>query len=394
MQSMYHRLTSLLLAIAIVLACASAAPTAGAEAKPNPKTYKPAPKADKAAPPAPKADKAPPRPRTQDRRSPRRSRWRSRTPQPYSKNHTSTRSAFSPIAARAGASTVAVFCDGKQVALGTVVDAAGYVLTKASELAAAPQCRLRDGSEVPATVVATDDGNDVALLKITAKGLRPVQWADDDPPVGSWVITPGLDDVPISIGVVSVARRKGPAIRRTPDRGFLGISFSRAGTDARIGQVIPQTSAAKAGLRANDLIVKIDDKPVKDRKTVLGLLGATKPKQNVTLRIKRGDKERDISATLGQWPAGGRVNPQQTMGGALSKRRTGFESIIQHDSTLKPNQCGGPALDSDGKAVGINISRAGRVESYILPASLARTLTAKLKAAGAKKPAKTGKARK
>jgi len=118
------------------------------------------------------------------------------------------------------------------------------------------------------------------------------------------------------------------------------------------------------------------------------VLRQTKPDQEITLRVRRGEKELDLSAALGKYPAGGWINPQQYAGGDLSERRTGFERIIQHDSTLQPNQCGGPALDADGKAVGINISRAGRVESYILPASLVRPLIAKLKAAGDAKPKK------
>ena len=369
MQNMRYRLAGLLAAGTIALAFASGlAPAA------KPKADTPAEK-----PPQPQRD-----PRSgRGRGTPRSFRHRTRPPQPYSKNHPSARGAFKSIAAPAGASTVAIYCDGKQVALGAVVDAAGYVVTKASEVAGAAQCRFRDGKSIPATLVAKDDRNDVALLRVSAKGLKPVQWADDDnPPVGSWVITPGLADVPVSIGVVSVARRKGPSSRR-PDRGFLGISFPTTGDDARVGQIIPQTAAARAGLKTNDVIVKVDGKPVTDRNTLLSLLSGTKPKQKVKFRIKRGGKEIDVSATLGLYPVG-RFNPQQYIGGALSERRTGFESIIQHDSTLLPNQCGGPAVDADGKAVGINISRAGRVESYILPASLARTLIAKLKTAAAK----------
>ena len=375
MQSMRYRLAWLLAAGAIVAACASAL---GLQAEP--KIGKPAEK-----PPQPRRD-----PRSgRDGRRLRSPGRRARPPQPHSKNHPSARGAFKSIAAAAGASTVAIYCDGKQVALGAVVDAGGYVVTKASELAPGARCRFRDGRSVPTAIVAKDDRNDVALLKVSPKGLKPIQWADDDnPPVGSWVITPGLSDVPVSIGVVSVAKRKGPTSRR-PKRGFLGITFPSTGNDARVGQVIPQTGAARAGIKPNDVIVKVDDSPVKDRNTLLSLLGRSRPKQKIKLRIKRGDKEMDVSATLGLYPVG-RFNPQQYIGGALSERRTGFQSIIQHDSTLMPNQCGGAALDADGKAVGINISRAGRVESYILPASVARALIARLKTAAAK-PADTGK---
>ena len=51
---------------------------------------------------------------------------------------------------------------------------------------------------------------------------------------------------------------------------------------------------------------------------------------------------------------------------------------IQHDSVLRPIDCGGPVVDVDGKVVGLNIARAGRVESYALPSSLVRETVDKL----------------
>jgi S1-C subfamily serine protease len=51
-------------------------------------------------------------------------------------------------------------------------------------------------------------------------------------------------------------------------------------------------------------------------------------------------------------------------------RLSGFERVIQHDTVLNPEECGGPVLDSQGRAIGINIARAGRVVSYLLPSSL------------------------
>src|SRR5690606_15227199 len=53
----------------------------------------------------------------------------------------------------------------------------------------------------------------------------------------------------------------------------------------------------------------------------------------------------------------------------LSFRRTGFESVLQHDTFLLPEHCGGPLCDLDGHVVGINIARAERIASYALPAA-------------------------
>src|SRR5260370_19446003 len=56
--------------------------------------------------------------------------------------------AFREPVARAGQSTVRVFCDGKRVALGTIVGADGWILTKASELNGAPVCHLSDDRQL------------------------------------------------------------------------------------------------------------------------------------------------------------------------------------------------------------------------------------------------------
>ncbi len=41
---------------------------------------------------------------------------------------------------------------------------------------------------------------------------------------------------------------------------------------------------------------------------------------------------------------------------------------------LRPADCGGPLVDLSGKAVGINIARAGRTESYAAPADKVQAL--------------------
>ena len=62
------------------------------------------------------------------------------------------------------------------------------------------------------------------------------------------------------------------------------------------------------------------------------------------------------------------------MGSVLSNRRGGFPKILQHDTVIKPADCGGPLVDLDGKVVGINIARAGRSESYAIPSEAVREL--------------------
>ena len=66
-----------------------------------------------------------------------------------------------------------------------------------------------------------------------------------------------------------------------------------------------------------------------------------------------------------------KANYQNTLGNhELSERRKDFKLAFRHDCTIQPDECGGPLVDLDGRVIGINIARAGRVESLALPNSI------------------------
>jgi serine protease Do len=67
------------------------------------------------------------------------------------------------------------------------------------------------------------------------------------------------------------------------------------------------------------------------------------------------------------------------MRGEVSLRAEGFDQAIEHDTALPPWLCGGPLVNLDGKAIGINIARASRVSTYALPARLAKRVLNNLK---------------
>ncbi|MBU6294380.1 MAG: hypothetical protein KJS91_06810, partial [Planctomycetes bacterium] len=97
----------------------------------------------------------------------------------------------------------------------------------------------------------------------------------------------------------------------------------------------------------------------------------------VKLKYLRDGKETVIEVTLGKRPAMGanaRGEIQNAMGGSLSHFKGPFEKILQHDSAIRPEECGGPLVDLAGRVVGLNIARAGRVESYALPGELVAQL--------------------
>jgi serine protease Do len=80
------------------------------------------------------------------------------------------------------------------------------------------------------------------------------------------------------------------------------------------------------------------------------------------LTVKRDDKELALTATLGS-----NANFQDRMSGAISQRSSGFAAALQHDLVIRPNECGSPLVDLDGRVIGINVARAGRVMSYAIP---------------------------
>lgn len=292
--------------------------------------------------------------------------------------------AFQEVVAKPSASTVRIKCDGKDVALGMIISADGWILTKASELKDSPVCKLKDGRELEARIVGVQEKFDLAMLKIEASDLKPVEWAaSKTAPVGNWVASPGTSETPVAIGVVSVGTRdvtgKGAAPAPSPTSGYLGVALDLDAAGVKINQILPGTGAEKAGLKVNDLVVSVNGEAVDSADAFMTTLQRYKPGDVVTLKVMRGEKPSEIKATLGKRPANTRGDFQNSLGSELSSRRTGFPTILQHDSVIKPTDCGGPLVDLDGHVIGINIARAGRTESYAVPTEAIQPLLADLK---------------
>ncbi len=302
-------------------------------------------------------------------------------PSVYERSHSSVKKAFRTVVADARRSTVRLVSDGRTIALGTIVDRNGYIVTKESELLGEVEVHLADGQRLAAKVVGVVPEHDLAMLKVNAIGLHPVKWRKTGPPeVGSWLATCGPADSsadPLAVGVASVAPRG--IKREIVRRAFLGVGLDETEVGPRISQVMPRSAAAAAGLTVDDIIVAIDGRNATSRRTVVDTIARLKPGQAVKLTIQRGDEQLNVPAKLRRFPTG-RGESLNELGGPLSYRRNGFPSVLQHDTVLRPNDCGGPLVDLDGLAVGINIARAGRVESFALPSDVILPLLEDLKA--------------
>lgn len=294
--------------------------------------------------------------------------------------------AFKPVVAPTMNSTVRIIVDGKDAAIGMVVGPDGWILTKANDLIGAVSVKLRDGKTYPAQIIGIHQAHDLAMLKIEVADLKPIDFKDaGKTEVGSWVACAGPTEEPVAIGVVSVASRnilnKGPIPKADLSKSaYLGVALEPAdGGGAKVGQVVPNAPAQRAGLKENDVIVTFDGKKFEGPEGFMSLISGYKPGDQVVLAVRRGDEIIERKATLERRPTGdNRGDTQNRMGSELSSRRSGYPTIFQHDSVVKPSDCGGPIVDLEGRVIGINICRAGRTESWAVPAEIVKPLLADL----------------
>jgi serine protease Do len=103
-------------------------------------------------------------------------------------------------------------------------------------------------------------------------------------------------------------------------RGFLGVqmqevtpqlarSFELPNTNgALVSRVIPDTPAAKAGLKEGDFIVAVDGRSVDDTNTLRNIIASTAPGKTIEMDLIRDGKKQALPVTVAEQPAsfGGR----------------------------------------------------------------------------------------
>ena len=404
-----------------------------------------------------------------------------------------TRMAFEGLYREHRTSVVEILENGHQIGLGTVVASDGYIVAKASEFGESLEVRLHDYIKHVPELVSVDETNDFALLKINAKGLKPVQWYDASrAKMGQWVLSPHEDETQVRLGVISATARqinqqpgalgvvvvngddylmeedlidwsgfaasinegtrpidkwlKGK-LSRNPDSAlqkflengedkaalqeallrnlnrvifgdsiydddrFEAVSLSPETKEAmsddgfdsphlnrlllgdcylnqlakgqkggRIVGVIEGSAAEKAGLQSDDHILSVGNVPVTGSRDVTRIIKTHKAGETISLVFSRDGGQLEKKVTLGYFDT---TFPDQDvnieLSGDISDRRTGFESILQHDIPLPPKAMGGPLMTLEGQVIGINIARFDRVATFALPSSLVQELIEKLK---------------
>jgi len=277
----------------------------------------------------------------------------------------STMKALQPVTGKAARSVVAVQVDGALGALGTVVSKKGHILTKSTETIKGKISRPGDGRDVPLKLVKRFPKRDLALYQGPSNGLEPVRWTGKkQSPIGTLLTSPDPEGEPLGIGLISVLTRA------LGEVGFLGIQAGEGDGGVVIVRTVEGSPAQEAGLRPDDVITHVDGLALMDPFAFGNKIRTYRAGDEVEFTYRRGEDEEKIRVKLAARPeeqSTGRFRRMNEMSGPLSTRLSGFPLALQHDIPLDPKLCGGPLLDLQGRCVGINVSRAGRVKTLAIP---------------------------
>lgn len=278
------------------------------------------------------------------------------------KNADQVKKSFKAVLDPASRSTVKVLDASTVVALGTIIDE-HLILTKASALRGSNlRCRYLRSTSFSVEKVAELRSHDLALLKSS----RPLPAIKLDvaqmPEVGTLLASSALNVEPIAIGVTS---NPPTAI---PSEGKLGIRME--GSIPRVTNLIVGSGAELAGVKIGDLITAVNSVQINSARDLIEEVRSLYPGDVVQLTIKRKDQLIEVPTKLARYSDFDEAlaDFEDFIGGKLSERRSGFPRVIQHDTAIRPIHCGGPVVDIHGRFVGINIARAARTSSYLLPA--------------------------
>jgi serine protease Do len=283
-------------------------------------------------------------------------------------------------------SVVELLVDSKPVSIGTIVDADGWILAKASVLDGKVSCQLPDGSVVAAEKRAESQEHDLALLKIDVGGLSVAQFSDKEPPsiaqalcaVGpGQVLKPGIVSIETR-AIPSEPRWKGDATKDTPDGPMIPYS-------ERVWQNKTNLSTIGTKLQTNDVILSINGHATPNVAALAQVLETNLAGyctgDLVSVSIRRKDAPMNVLTPLPR----AAVVSYSMMDEHDTPRRSGFAAVFDTDIELLKREVGCPVIDVEGRIRGIAIASRGRSEAQrgptsVLPSDIVSRVTKQLMA--------------
>lgn len=275
---------------------------------------------------------------------------------------------LTPVVSNMIPSVVAVMSNDRQVALGTVADSNGYIITKASEVNSRKYLKVvtSDAKDYDAKIVFENEQNDIAILKVETT-LEAIDWEQTEASVGQFIVLPAPNGKVFSLGTYSVV----PRTTQTGKQARLGVNPDNVKNGVMVSEIIPNTAAYNAGLVNGDIITSIDGESIRDVGELVNAIRQNGPGDTIRIEYLRNGVANKTKAVLDSVDLSGerakRYKMMSRLGAIPSKRADNFPSVFQHDAPLFPEQCGGPVVNLDGKIIGINIARNGRAASYAIP---------------------------
>jgi S1-C subfamily serine protease len=155
----------------------------------------------------------------------------------------------------------------------------------------------------------------------------------------------GLALAGLALTLAPLRAQAPPQPARAP-RVFLGVMAEATPAGATesgmlVRGVTPDSPADKAGLKPGDVIVKVGDKSVKEPEDLVAAMADRKPGDKVTFRVRRNNKDQDISVTLGERPTRRPGGP----GGQPRERAGGFLGVQTQPLTAEARQRLGVTAD-------------------------------------------------
>lgn len=260
------------------------------------------------------------------------------------------------------------YFEQKGVGSGFVIDSQGLIVTNfhVTRGVSAITVTFPDGRSFQGRVVGQDPGTDLALVKVDAKGLPTLKFADPrSVRVGEWVVAIGSPlglSTTVTAGIVSALKRSvaiserveflqtdapinpgnsgGPLLNlkgevigintaiaaraqgigfaipvetarfvvgelRTKgrvERPWLGLTLEADGTGLRVREVSAGSPAAKVGILPGDLILELEGKKVSDAEDLIRALGDRRVGDQVRVALSRQGRRQQLILVLGVMP--------------------------------------------------------------------------------------------
>lgn len=249
--------------------------------------------------------------------------------------------------------------------------AGSFLLSKSSLTGDNIIVETGSSKKITAVVVSRDKENDLVLLHVDAKlgtGVRLSALPDTTlkfNAVGKFL----LSAMPRQNNKLSVLGSNYFSLDKKFSSGYFGASATFINKQIVLTRIAPASPAAIAGLLLDDQVTVINGVPISLPPEYGREIMKYEPGDTIIVQGIRAGVPYSISVHLTSMPTVG-SHPADHFAGGKSKRRDGFKTVFTHDAIIKPEECGSPVFDLNGKFYGVNIARFSRTSCLVMPADV------------------------